>query len=227
MNNSETFFKNLLGMAGKNLIDSTDDRNKAATFRLTLALLGILTFVGREAILIIFRKNFADGSLSLLRIILCFLVFAGIGILFYSLSFDTGDDFIRWSGNPSSYKVTGIFIFLMGLIVLIKGIIEFNKSRKYSSHNLNGESYLYKVLSKDGWKNSLIQNFAEPFIFILIGGIFSIYNFIGFIPLAVCSISYWLNLLIVIMFDSKPLSQQATKMNTKNNPEKKYYEVNN
>lgn len=227
MNNSETFFKNLLGVAGKNLIDLTDDRNKAATFRLTLALLGILTFVGREAIIITFRRNFPEGSLSLFRIILCFLGFAGLGVLFFSLSFDTGEDFIRWSGNPSSYKVTGVLIFLVGLFVLIKGIIEFIKSRNYSSSNLNGESYLYKVLSKDGWKNSLIQNFAEPFIFILIGGIYSIYNFIGFIPLAVCSISYWLNLLIVTMFDNKPLNQQASKMNTKNNQEKKYYEVNN
>lgn len=198
MKNSNDMFTSLVGQAGKTLLDSTNEKNHSAQIKLFLALLGIFIFVGAEGIKVFFRKNFGKEGISLTRVIICFLSFIGISAISFSLI----DDSSSKLGSQLSFGIMGSFYVFVAFYILFKGI-QAKKESRTNTHlydDYKGDSILLDFLIKEGWKQSTVQNVAEPVATILVGIFLTFFNYIWGIPLFFCAISLWLNQLVEYIF---------------------------
>jgi len=219
-------FNQLLNHAAINYTDSMDEKNKSAEFKLTLAIVGILFFVGYEAIKILFRTNFGMSKSAMIRLALCFLSFSGIAAISFSCINST-DNFATESGTPDTHLVMGIIYSVLAVTLLIKSIAYRNKQNDESEGDGGLLSFLMKKPNqKEGWEQSSVQNIAEPLLAIAIGTAFCFVDLLGGIPIVFCAISAWANVLFGQMFKNHSLQQKVNKLNTDSKPKSNFYEIN-
>lgn len=219
MDNSEEFFNTLarqgVRTAGETIFDNQPPApgKPSADDRLMIIMLGILVFAGREAVSVVFRKNFGAAGINIARLILCFLLFSGIStIAFFQVN--STDEFATETGTSDSHFITGMLYVTLALFVLVKGIAQRTKAIKNGNFsNYGGDSYLLSFLIKDGWKQQTIQNLAEPLLTLAIGVVLCFFNLLAGIPLIFCAISVWGYFLIQWLFMGNNLQHNIEKIN--------------
>lgn len=199
MKNSDDIFDSLGGSFFKYLIDSTDEKNKSAQTRLLLFGLGILAFVGVEAVKVVFRKNFGSKGLSLTKIILSSIVFGGLAWFSYNY-WQNPDEISSDMGSEISFEIATFFYGFLGVFILIRGIIQKAKPNEKVHYNYRGDSGLLGFLVKDGWSQAKVQNFAEPLFVLALGVFLSAVNLVLGVPLMFCAVSVWLHMLMESIF---------------------------
>lgn len=195
MNNSNDLFGMLFRLVLKNTFNSPSSGNPKDTRgenELMLALLGILAFVGVEAVKVVFRRNFGKQGLSLIKVVLSFVIFVAISIIAFKLNApDSGIN--PEYGSHKSYIWVSIFYAFLGVFVLIAGL--YHQSQIPNNDvplHYKGDSYLLSSLIEEkGWKQTNVQNWAEPLLVLLLGGILAYINLLWGLPLVFCAISVW------------------------------------
>ena len=196
MHNSNDLFGLLLRIILKNTFNpnhSGNPNDKKAENELTLAAIGILAFVGADAMKVIFRANFGSQGLSLFRVVLAFIAFlmvAASGIICFG---DPEFDLDPRLGSHESYIIVSIFYVFLAFYVLIKGIKHKKGSSTLNIHpDYAGDSILLSgLIKKDGWSQRSVQNWAEPFFILTLGGLLTAINFMWGIPIIFCALSIW------------------------------------
>lgn len=152
----------------------------------------LLTFIGSEAVKVVFRKNFGKGSLRLDLIVVSSLIFAGTAIFAFQQSMLEYDS-QRYTGTSDTNLVTGILYTVLFFYVLIVGVSCYRKSKKNRNRpeRYQGDSYLLSPFFKGKWKEEHIQFYAEPLVVIAFGTAFCFVDFIAGIPLLFCGLSIW------------------------------------
>lgn len=160
--------------------------------RLPVLLWCLITYIGSEAVKVIFRKDFGKGGLRLDLIIISSLLFAGVSVYAFYQSLIINDS-ERQTGTSDSNFVTGILYAILCLYVLIVGISRYYKSRKSEDipENYLGTSFLIGPFFKGTWRIEKIQFYAEPLLTLAIGISFCFVDLIAGIPLVFCGISTW------------------------------------
>ena len=213
MNNSRDDVFSFLGrIIGKNIVDSSNfDRRNDSGVRASFAMLGILAFVGYEAVKITYRKNFGMTPLAWLRFVLCLLCFAGASVASFFWANST-DDFAKGAATPNAHIASGIFFAALTLILLVKGI---KGASKTVDKNYNGDSNVLKFLMKEGWSQKKIQYLAEPLLTLVIGLVFCTYNYFAGAAIMFCALSSWASILFEAFFPSHSIDDDANNMNQK------------
>lgn len=214
-------FNHLLNKIAANIPDSIDGK-KSGGFKITLAILGILAFIGNEAVKVLFHKNFGMTKAAFIRLALCFFCFAGISVISFISIYST-DNFAKDYGTPDSHLIMGIVYSVLAFTILIKGITGRNT---YDEHYV-GDSNLLGFLKKEGWWNQeRIQNLAEPLLVITLGTTICFFDLIGGLPLIFCAVSTWANMLFEMIFQNSSLQARVNKLNTQSKPKSDFHEIN-
>jgi hypothetical protein len=188
-----------------------------ASNRMAWTILAMLSFVGEEAVQIVFRKNFGIGGLSVLRIVVCFLLFELVAVLCFFLGTHPMES-RAVIGSSASFTWAGMFYVVLGFIVLIKGFMGMAKAKKSNRFDkFTGESAILSFLGKDGWSQSRIQNVAEPVLTLAVGVALSFVNILWGVVIIYCGISVWACKVMDAIFlepsDPQPTSQQQQGRN--------------
>lgn len=122
MSNSNDLFNILFRIVLKNTFapnTSGNPKDNRAENELMLAALGLLAFVGADALKVVFRKNFGSQGLSLLRVVLAFLAFLIIAGISYHLSRPDVEIDPKF-GTHKTYLISSIFMPLLDFMCLSK-----------------------------------------------------------------------------------------------------------
>lgn len=215
MRNSDDLFDMLFRLVLKNTFapDKTSPQDNRAENQLQLAALGLLAFVGADALKVVFRKNFGQDGLSMVRVALSFLAFCMISTAAFILS-KPETEINETFGTHQSYLFVGVFYLILAFFVLIKGI-QRKKESKTHLHihpDYKGDSYLLSgLISKNGWSQANVQNWAEPLITIALGSLLAMINLLWGIPLIFCAISIWGYQVTEYLFGHNPVNDKLQK----------------
>ncbi len=202
-------------MLGQMIVESMKDKkDKTAQLRIQLLAIGILAFIGEEAVQVVFRKNFGAQGLSRWRIVLCVILFELIAVACFAMS-QAGEEMPI--ASPASFILAGLFYLLLGVYVIWKGWADWREAQSNTQvhPHFAGESNLLSFLIKDGWSQSKVQYLAEPLLVIAIGVLFCGINIFWGIPLIYCGISVWVCAIVEAIF-SEPALSQYTQPNHQN-----------
>ncbi len=172
-----------------------------------LAALGLLAFVGEEAVQVLFRKNFGKDALDPQRILGCFILFELLaGIFFFVEGSPDSTDKI---GSHESSVWGGIFYFLLGLVVLIKGMRGIEKAKgSKKPYKYAGDSAVLGFLKSERGEPE-IQRVWEPVFVLAIGIFFSFINILWGFPIIYCGLSVWACLILDEIFLEPSDSQSS------------------
>jgi len=152
-------------------------------------------FVGVEALKVIFRRNLRRSEVNIILIIISALAFFGWGWLCFSLK--EGEGYLEIS---KSLTFAGWLYLAVGLLVLARGIFEWNKSNdKKNKGTLLGESILLGFLKNSWWNEYRLKMIAEPLTVFAIALPFTALNFYLGIPLIFCGVSQVISNLIFMI----------------------------
>lgn len=195
MRDNDQLFNQLGGSFFRYLIDSTDDKNKGAQTRLMLVAIGLLAFVGVEAVKVVFRKNFGTNGISILKLVIASIAFGLISFAAFGIY---GSESIEDSefGSQDSFLYMAIFYAFFTIYILFKGVTEKGRANNNVHENYRGDSSILGFLIKEGWTQAKVQNLAEPLFTLALGVFLMAINIFWGLPLIFCAISVWLNLLI-------------------------------
>ena len=220
-NIKDNSFNHLLSHAAKSYVDTFDEKNKTADLKLALTIIGILAFVGYEAVKVLYRKNFGMTTGSFIRLGICFLCFGGIAAISFSCM-NSDSSFATESGTSDSHLVVGIIYSVLAFTVLIKGIVSRNRKDNFTS----GYSNVLGFLLKEGWSESLVQNLAEPLLTLSIGIAVCMFDLLGGVPLIFCAISTWANLAFEKFFPDNSLKAKVNQLNANSKSVSALHEIN-
>lgn len=199
-NFSESLFKQLLEYIFKPSTPGSENRG-------LLAVLGLLAFVGEEAVQVLFRKNFGKDGLNPVRVIVCFVFFELIAVICF-LIWGYADHPFKVGGSQTSFIWAGTFYMLLGLTVLIKGKKDIENSKiSTKTYKYAGDSALLGFLTSEGWSHAKIQSIWEPIFVIAIGTFLSFINLLWGIPVIYCGLSVWICSILDALFLESPNSQ--------------------
>ena len=179
---SNNFFKYLLATF-------TDSKDSKASNMVILLALAILAYAGVEAIKLIFRNNFGSKGVSTTRFVLSVIAFLAISGASYSMYSGYDNSPMDWA-SKSSFLMTSLFYLFLSASMIYKGGVKKRNTEVFSSYR--GDSSVLSFLSSE-WKQSTIQNFAEPLLCLALGVFLLPYNMLMGIPLIFCAISGWLH----------------------------------
>lgn len=205
MSNADPFFNSLGYEGGKHLIKSTrEKKDNADIIFLLLPFIGMLLFLGHDAVKVTMRKNFGVSLNSMIRIVLCALCFIALG-LFCILTDDP--DF----GSAASLYISAAIYFTLAVIILERGCRQRVKTIKHQVNEMSeGQSDLLHFLKIDNWKDRQLIYIAEPLFVMALAGIISFINFYAAIPIAVCGVSVWgYKLMEFILFSNTDSRKRA------------------
>lgn len=152
-----------------------------AIFLLSIAFL----FVGVEALKVMFRRKFIRGEVNIVLLIIATLAFFGWGWLCFSLKEREG-----YLEMERILIFAGRFNFAIGILVLVRGVLEWNKSNdRKNTGTILGESILLGFLKNSWWNEYRIKMFAEPLTVFAVALPLTAINFYLGIPLVFCGIS--------------------------------------
>lgn len=213
MSNSNNLFEMLFKIALKGIFNppsSSNPKDNRGENELMLALLGLLAFVGADAVKVVFRKNFGIKGLNLIKVVLASIAFGAIS--YFAFHFSQVDTEINLDyGSHKSYHLAGVFYAILSLYVLVTGIYHKARAAKLNFHpEYRGDSFLLaSLIEKNGWKQSTVQNWIEPLIVVTLGGLISISNLLWGLPIVFCGLSVWGHQFIEYLFGHNPVN---TKM---------------
>jgi len=194
-------FKAFLKMLGK------DKNSVEILLAFCAGVLALATFVGNITMLLIFRRKlkfeWPDYFFALIALSGC-IYFA---IFNYQQSLRSEPDF---GSSPSFFAFAIIYLFFA--IFLIMAIVRHIKPKQID---------LNSTLLKENEPQSpkMMQAVYEPFLVLIIGGVFCIFNRLAGLPLITCSIFLWAHLLFNNVSGHSQLPDNVIPMNT--NPTKK------
>lgn len=200
MKNTDDIFENLGGIFFRNLIESSNEKNEAAHLRFMLAGLALLTFVGAEAVKLVFRTNFGSKGVSILRAFLCLLAFGLIATAAFAAWHQGPTESSEQIGSEASFFAMGVFYGALGLYVFIKAIVQKVRAKDTVHAQYRGDSYLLSSLMESGWTQARVQNLAEPLLTLALGVFLTAFNLVWGLPLLFCAISVWLHQLLELVF---------------------------
>lgn len=189
MDTSDVVFRILLRLLGRE-IAKDDDPRKPEDNLLLLVLLGILGFAGVETVKVIFRRNFGANGLDTLKLGVCFIVFMILAAISTYLGYGNVE-----VETPLSYKVTGVFHFVFGLLIIEEGL-KMKKQAQGASEiprSYQGDSHLLAFLMENKWwSQKRVQTIAEPLTVLTAGVLLSAFNLLLGLPFVFCAISVWI-----------------------------------
>lgn len=193
---SDDVFEQLSGSFFNNSFKSiTNNKDNASKVRMIVFAIVLLTYVGVEAVRIIFRSNFGRKGIGIWQFIISIIVFVAITVFSYN-SYSSFDNYMADYGSETSFFYTAIFYFGLSIFLLVKGIVEIRKKGKTTkSDSYRGDSILLGFLSESGWNQAKIQNLAEPLLVLAIGVSLSPINLLLGLPLIISAISVWVHYL--------------------------------
>ena len=199
MNRFDLFKKmgnNLWGFATDAMFGPTA-KDKGSTlfllvlFLICLAALIALLFAGAEVVYLLTRNKFGTQGVKRGRVFLGSLSFMALAYFCYKSYTDYYGDVMDW-GSEVSYLYATISLFIVGLIVLVRGLTVGGKDDSDVIDPIyRGNSWLLGGLVKEGIKQSTVQDLAEPVLFLAIGFCLFSYNYIWGLPFMFCAISSW------------------------------------
>lgn len=199
---SPILFNKLAKGFGSALLESAlDDKNKKAENLATILgvalftlITGVILLSGTEASSLLLRKNFGRKGIYWLRLVLSIICFIVIGGISYYMYLDFKEKPIV-AFSAESFFYGAIFNWFLAVVLILKAVYERNKKEDKTYHiSYRGDSYLLAFLMKSSWKQSTVQNFAEPFLLISLGVFLSSYNPLMGLPLLFCGFSSWIHL---------------------------------
>jgi hypothetical protein len=96
--------------------------------------------------------------------------------------------------SQSSYLATAVFYIILSLYILVKAILSKINNRRVINEAYRGDSFWLSFLMKSGWQQSLVQNLAEPMLFLAFGFFLLPVNLYWGIPLIFFAVSTWAHL---------------------------------
>jgi hypothetical protein len=209
MSNARDDFFSLFGrIVGQNILES-DDPKKTGDLKVPLAVIGVLAFVGNEAVKVLFRRNFTFSPLGWIRMVICVLCFGGISAISF-VCVNSKESFALKSASPDAHLASGVFFAILAITVLIKGL---KHADKHSLYEYSGDSVLLSFLKKDNWKEPYIQNFAEPFLVLAIGISFTFFDYFAGTTIIFCALSVWANALFDMFFKASSMEEDTDRLN--------------
>lgn len=174
----------------ESFVNSKDERSGNVA---TLLFLAILAYAGVEASKVLFRKNFGVNGISIGRLFLSSIAFIILGIVtyYYYSGFDTET---AEMGTQSSFLAASLFYFILAIYIFLKGMLSRKQNALHPNYRGDSSVLGFLMKGKRGWKQSTVQNVAEPLFLLAIGIFLSAVNLWWGIPLVFCAISVWLHL---------------------------------
>lgn len=219
-NSKDEMFNYLWKLFAKKTVESETNGKRDDSLIFTLIVLGILAFVGYEAVRVFFRKNFGMTVGNWIRVGLCVLCFAAIAVVAFT-NVDSTNSFGTDSDSSDARFATGIIYSVFAITLLVKSIKDRNR---HGDDLYNGDSVLLHFLKKD-WGQALVQNLAEPILALTLGVVFCMFDLIGGIPLIFCALSAWGNTLFELLYQDRSTQSTVDRMNAGKN-KKKFHQVN-
>jgi len=148
-----------------------------------------------------------------IRVFLASIVFLVLAYFCYS-SYSDYFGMMTELGSETSFLYAAITFVLVAITVLTKGLTAGGKDDDDVIDPIyRGNSWLLGGLIRDGVKQSVVQDIAEPFLFLALGFFLFSYNYIWGIPFIFCAIACWLHLAIESIFgffgERRDLSNQG------------------
>lgn len=221
MHNSDDLFSMLFRTVLKNFFvpnNSGNPKDNRAENEMMLAALGLLAFVGADALMVVFRKNFGARGLSLFRVVLAFLAFGILSVAGYVLSRPDSAIDPRFGTRPT-YLVASVFYALFGLYVLVMGIRHRRESARLPDLHLyyTGDSHLLdSLVTKSGWSQANVQTWAEPLLTLAIGGLLTAVNLLWGLPLVFCALSIWGRQIVGYVIGGNPVNERIQRQGYRN-----------
>ena len=192
---SDEVFKQLSGSFFHHFAESFLNGKNERSQKLAIFLfIVILAYAGVEAVKIFFRSNFGKKGLDIWKWLLSLVAFIAIGIIALN-DYLAIEQYSTTLGNSKDFLLhTSVFYFVLALLLLVKGIIEFRKKKTNPVHpSYRGDSTVLGFLGESGWKQAKIQNLAEPLLVLAVGIFLSPINLLLGLPLVFCAISVWIH----------------------------------
>ena len=212
MNNSDGLFDMLFRMVLKNTFNpnKSNPKDDRADNELMLAALGLLAFVGADAMKVVFRENFGNRGLNLFRVILSFIAFmiiACIGYHFSNPEVEINPQF----GTHKTFLIASFFYAFLGFYVLIKGIRHKKASGGLNLHpEYKGDSRLLaSLITSGGWSQQNVQSWAEPLLTLAFGGFLAAFNLLWGLPIVFCALSIWGYQIMEYLFGHNPVNEKV------------------
>lgn len=183
-------------------LGGSSERSQAILF---FIVLGILAYVGEAVTAAIFRTNFGTKGLSRLKIVtavflfVCLVCFFGFEYLAYGTNVDH-----TLFGSKGSYLLGVVLYSVLIIQVIYKAFVAPRTDRQIGKYYRGTSSILSWLVDFDrngdgGWKQSSVQNWAEPLLLLVFGGLLSSFNPIVGLPLMMCAISSWLHFIVELV----------------------------
>lgn len=183
----------------------TGNKNKGNNMMIILALILVLfifialIYAGVETVKLFFRNNFGSKGVSMIRAIISAIAFLVLAYLCFTGYSDFYFDYEAY-GSQESFLFASITFLFVGLIVFVKAILARVRDNKVYDPIYRGDSNLLSFLVKGGWNQSMVQDLAEPLLFLALGVYLFSFNYIWGLPFIFCAISTWLHLGIEAVF---------------------------
>lgn len=162
-------------------------------------LLLAIVFSGTEAVKIIFRHKFKEGTVGVRQIVTTSLLLGGWAYLCYYLKPEQYPDELDLDNKGIILEISMLFYSILSVFVLIKGIIDFKESDSGDKGTSLGESTILGFLRSPEWNEERIKHTAEPLLLVAIGFLLSVINIYLGAPLLFLGVSSF----IFYLFDPK------------------------
>ena len=142
-----------------------------------IGLVAIFLYAGAEAVFLLVRNKFGTKGVKKTRAMLAGLTFMVLGYFSYD-AYENYYGVVVSYGSELSYFYAAITLFAVGAIVFFKGLTVGGKSDDDVLDPMyRGNSWLLGGLVKDGWSQSMVQDVAEPLLFLTLGVFLMSYNY--------------------------------------------------
>lgn len=180
---------------------------------LALILLIVFLYAGAEVVYLLSRNKFGTKGVKRIRVLLGSFAFLGLAYFCYNVYRDYYGASAE-VGSQISYLYASITFVFVGVVVLAKGLTAGGEDDKDVIDPIyRGNSWLLGGLVKEGVKQSIVQDIAEPLLFLALGFCLFSYNYIWGLPFIFCAISCWFHLTVEAVFgffkERKELSNEG------------------
>jgi len=159
-----------------------------------IAILVALLYAGVETVFLLTRTRFGTKAVSKFKVVVSSVAFIGLSYFCYTCYKNYYGEVTALGSELSYLYATFTFLFI-GAVVFFKGLLAGGKDDSDVIHPIyRGDSWLLSGMVKEGVSQSIIQDIAEPFLFLALGFCLFSYNYIWGLPFIFCAISCWFHL---------------------------------
>jgi hypothetical protein len=166
-----------------------------------VAILIVLLYAGAETVFLLTRKNFGGKGVKKVRGFISFAAFMYLAYFCYSMSVDYYGYWAAY-GSEGSYWYASLTFLVLALLTLVRSFTApakflFPEGHEDEMFNIyRGSSWLLSGLLKEKWDQSLVQDVAEPFLFVAIGLYLTSFNYVWGVPIMFLGFSCWFHLAV-------------------------------